>query len=146
MKVILDTNILVSSLIVPASPPHRIYEAWRAGTFVLVTCDEQLEEFRRVTRYDKLRAYIEPAAAGTLLNELRKIAQHIGKLPKVKRSPDTGDDYLLALAQIADADYLVTGDRSGLLVLKCHGKTRIVTARQFYTALTPKPPPRTRSR
>lgn len=65
MKVVFDTNILVSSLIVPASPPHRIYEAWRAGTFVLVTCDEQFEEFRRVTRYDKVRAYIEPAATVT---------------------------------------------------------------------------------
>jgi putative PIN family toxin of toxin-antitoxin system len=146
MKVILDTNILVSSLIVPASPPHQIYEGWRAGSFVLVTCDEQLDEFRRVTRYDKVRAYIEPAAAGTLLNELRKIAQRTGKLPKVKRSRDAGDDYLLALAQVADADYLVTGDRSGLLVLKRHGKTRIVTARQFSTAITPKPRPRTRSR
>jgi len=146
MKVILDTNILVSSLIVPASPPHRIYEAWRSGTFVLVTCDEQLEEFRRVTRYDKLRAYIEPDAAGTLLNELRKVAQRIGKLPKVKRSPDAGDDYLLALAQVAAADYLVTGDRSGLLALKRHGKTWIVTARQFSTGVTPKPRPRTRSR
>ena len=138
MKVVLDTNILVSSLIVPTSLPHRIYEAWRAGTFVLVTCDEQLEEFRRVTRYDKLRAYIEPAAAGALLNELRKMAQHPGKLPKIKRSPDAGDDYLLALAQAADADYLVSGDRAGLLALKRHGKTRIVTARQFSLAVTPK--------
>ena len=146
MKVVFDTNILVSSLIIPASPPQRIYEAWRAASFVLVTCDQQFEEFRRVTRYDKLRAYIEPAAAGTLLNELRKVAQRIGKLPKVKRSPHGGDDYLLALAQVADADYLVTGDRSGLLVLKRHGKTRIVTARRFSEMLAPKPrrraPPR----
>jgi uncharacterized protein len=146
MKVVLDTNILVSSLIIPASPPHQIYEAWRAGTFVLVTCDEQLDEFRRVTRYDKLRAYIEPAAAGTLLNELRKIAQRVGKLPKVKRSPDAEDDYLLALAQVADAEYLVSGDRSGLLALKHHGKTRIVTARQFSVGITPKARQRSRLR
>jgi putative PIN family toxin of toxin-antitoxin system len=146
MKVVLDTNILVSSLIIPASPPHQIYEAWRAGIFVLVTCDEQLDEFRRVTRYDKMRAYIEPAAAGTLFNELRNVAQHVGKLPRVQRSPDAGDDYLLALAQVADAEYLVTGDRSGLLALKRHGKTRIVTARQFSTGITPKARPRSRSR
>jgi predicted nucleic acid-binding protein len=113
---------------------------------VLVGCDEQLDDFRRVNRYDKVRAYIEPAAAGTLLRELRKVAQRTGKLPKVKRSPDAGDDYLLALAQVADADYMVTADRSGLLALKRHGKTRIVTARQFFTATTPKPRPRTRSR
>lgn len=131
MKVVLDTNVLISSLIIPASPPHRIYEAWRAGAFVLVTCAEQFEEFRRVTRYDKLRAYIEPAAAGTLLNELRNLAQRINKLPKLKRSPDAEDDYLLALAQAADADYLVTGDKSGLLALKRHARARIISARRF---------------
>ena len=146
MRVVLDTNILVSSLIVPDSPPHRIYEAWRAGAFVLATSDEQLEEFRRVTRYDKLRPYIDPATAGTLHNELRKIAQHVGRLPKVKRSPDAADDYLLALAQTASADYLVTGDKSGLLALKRHGKARIVTARQFSETVAPKPRRRTRSR
>lgn len=146
MKVVLDTNVLVSSLIVADSPPHWLYEAWRAGTFVLFTCDEQLDEFRRVTRYDKVRAFIEPVAAGALLNELRKAAQRVGRLPKVSRSPDTGDDFLLALSQAADADYLVTGDRSGLLALKHHGKTRIVTARQFSTAVLPKPRSRIRSR
>ena len=103
-----------SSAAVPASPPHRIYEAWRAGTFVLLTCDEQLDESRRVTRYEKLRAHIQPATAGTLLNELRKVVQRAGKLPKVKRSPDAGDDYQFALAQVADADILVTSDRSGM--------------------------------
>lgn len=113
---------------------------------MLVTCDEQLEEFHRVTRYDKVRAYIEPAAAGTFLSELRKAAQRTAKLPKVKRSPDAGDDYLLALDQVADADYLVTGDRSGLLVLKRHGKRRIVTARQLSAAITPIPRPCTQSR
>lgn len=146
MKVVFDTNILISSLIIPTSTPHRLYEAWRGGAFVLFTCEEQLEEFRRVTRYDKLRAYVEPRAAGTLLNELRKVARKIDKLPKVKRSRDAADDYLLALAEAADADYLVTGDRSGLLALKRHGKTRIVTVRRFFDAVAPKLRPRARSR
>jgi predicted nucleic acid-binding protein len=39
---------------------------------------------------------------------------------------------LLALAEAANADYLVTGDKkSGLLGLRKHRQTRIVTARQF---------------
>lgn len=138
MRVILDTNILISALIVPDSPPHRIYEAWRAGAFVLLTSDQQLEEFRRVTRYDKLRRYIDPATAGTLHNELRKLAQSAGRSMKVRRSPDSADDYLLALAQAADADYLVTGDKSGLLALKRHGRTRIVTARRFSGVIAPR--------
>ena len=131
MRVILDTNILVSSLIVPESPPHELYEGWRAGLFELVTCDEQLREFRDVTRQVKLRPYISAAHAGALMNELRRLAVRIRKLPRVEISRDPGDDYLLALAQAALADYLVTGDKTGLLALGRHGKTRIVTARRL---------------
>ena len=146
MIVVLDTSILVSSLINPDSPPHRLYEACRAGAFTLVTCDEQVEEFRRGTRNEKLRRYIEPAVAGAILNQLRRLAQRIEKLPKVRRSPDAADDYLLALAQAASADYVITGDKSGLLALKRHGHTRIVTARQFSEIVAPKPRRRIRVR
>ncbi len=52
-------------------------------------------------------------------------------LPRVKRSPDPGDNYLLALAEAGEADYLVTGDKSGLLVLAHHKSARIITARDF---------------
>jgi len=38
-------------------------------------------------------------------------------LPRVEHSPDPTDDFLLALSEGGKADYLVTGDKSGLLVL-----------------------------
>lgn len=50
-------------------------------------------------------------------------------LPSVERSPDPDYDWLLAVAEKAYADYLVTGDKSDLLQLERHGATRIVTAR-----------------
>lgn len=53
-----------------------------------------------------------------------------GLSPKVLSS-DPHDDFLLALAEAASADYLVTGDKSGLLALRKHRRTRIVTARRF---------------
>jgi predicted nucleic acid-binding protein len=37
----------------------------------------------------------------------------------------------LALSEGGKADYLVTGDKSGLLVLQSHKETRIVSAREF---------------
>jgi hypothetical protein len=72
--VVLDTNILISILIVPAGPPDQIYQAWRDGRFILYTSEEQLDEFRRVRRYPRVRRYVTPAAAGTMLNELRQLA------------------------------------------------------------------------
>ena len=52
-------------------------------------------------------------------------------LPRVRRSPDPADDFLLALSEAGRADYLVTGDKSGLLALEQHKDTRIVSARAF---------------
>ena len=49
----------------------------------------------------------------------------------MKRSPDPADNFLLALAEAGNADYLVTGDKSGLLALASHKSTRIITARDF---------------
>ena len=42
------------------------------------------------------------------------------------RSPDPNDDFLLAMAKAGKADYLVTGDKSGLLALHRHQGTQIV--------------------
>lgn len=49
--------------------------------------------------------------------------------------PDPDDDFLLAVAQVAGADYLVTDDKNDLLTLKSHGCTRITTARELVRLL-----------
>src|SRR4051812_20711604 len=86
--VILDTNILVSALIVPGGPPDSLYQAWRTGRFSLVSSEEQLEEFRRVTRYPRLQKYIRSVVAGTMLNEIRRLAELTGPLPSVSICDD----------------------------------------------------------
>lgn len=131
MRVVLDTNILVSALIAPAGNPTAIYNAWEQGKFILLTCGEHLEELRATLQKPKIADLIKPHRAGRLVNQLRKLAEDVGELPHVKRSPDPGDDFLLALAEAGKADYLVTGDKSGLLALASHKSTRIITAREF---------------
>lgn len=65
MRIVLDTNLLCSALMVPKGTADQVYMAWRDRRFSLVTSEDQLEEFRRVTRYPKVRQYIEPAAVST---------------------------------------------------------------------------------
>jgi len=43
------------------------------------------------------------------------------------------DDFLLALSEAGKADYLVTGDKSGLLSLARHAGTQIISASEFAT-------------
>ncbi len=62
--------------------------------------------------------------AGRLVNQVKKLAKDIHPLPRVERSPDPTDDFLLALSEGGQADYLVTGDKSGLLSLDRHKALR----------------------
>lgn len=131
MRVVLDTNIFVSALIVNLGHPATIYRAWLEGYFTILTCAEQLEELRSTLHKPAIAKRIKPYSAGRLVNQLKRLAEDIGPLPFVERSPDPGDDFLLALSEAGKADYLVTGDKSGLLVLAHHQATRILPAREF---------------
>lgn len=131
MRVVLDTNILISALLVETSLAAKLVMAWRLGAFTLVSTDAQLDELARVTRYPKIRERLSPALAGRLINQLREMAHLAGPLPRIDASPDPYDNYLLAIAVAASADYLVTGDKQDLLVLGRYEGTKIVSLRDF---------------
>lgn len=131
MRVVLDTNILLSALLNSGSIPGRVVDVWLHDGFVLLTHPAQLEEFRRVTRRPRFRGRFRPAEAGRLVNVIQDNAEFVSPLPLVQRSADPADDFLLGLSEAGEADYLVTGDKAGLLALKNHGRTAIVTARAF---------------
>lgn len=135
MRVVLDTNVLISALLVGRSSSALLINAWRRGAFDLLTCELQLEEIRAVTRREHIRALIRPALAGELVNQLRNMARWIDVLPVVDRSVDFFDNFLLSMAQGGQADVLVSGDKRGVLVLQTHGACRIVTVRQFVEQL-----------
>jgi len=135
MRVILDTGILIAALITRDTPPDQIYQAWRKRRFELVTSEWQLEEFRRVSRYPKLRKYLLPIEAGNMISGLRHQALLLNDLPDVELSADPDDNPLLAMAIAGAVDYLVSGDKRDVLALKKVGKTRIITARRFLTIL-----------
>lgn len=133
MRAVLDTNVLVSALLMESSLPAQLIVHWRQGRFTLLTAAPQLDELMRVTRYPKLRARLKPALAGRLVNDLREVAVLVEPLPPVEASPDPYDNYLLSIASGGHADYLVTGDKPHLLALGSHAGTNIVSVRDFMT-------------
>ena len=135
MRVILDTNILVSALLSTGSLPAQLLSHWRLGRFTLLCCEEQLDELRRVTHYPKIRERLPQALAGRLINELRSVTEMIDDLPAIDISRDPWDNYLLAMAQVGKAEYLVTGDKADLLSLSRHDRTVIITVRQMLEKL-----------
>ena len=135
MRLVLDTNILLSALMVRGTPPDRLYEAWRHGRFQLASAEQQLEELKRVSRRPFFQKRLSASEIGRMVNDIRRLAVMCDPLPQVVVSPDPNDDFLLAIAQAAAADYLVTGDKSDLLALGAHGRTRIVSARSMVQLL-----------
>ena len=131
MRLVVDTNILISALISNTSLPAHLIVLWREGWFDLLTSTDQLDELRRVSRYPKIRERLPPVLAGRLINELRDIAVVVNDLPVVTISPDPYDNYLLATAIAGMADFLVTGDKRDLLALGRHEGTKIITVRDF---------------
>lgn len=136
MRVVFDTNILLSALMVRGTPPDRLYEEWRHGRFQLASTERQIDELRQVVRRPFFMARLKASEVGRMINDIRRLAVMCNTLTAVSRSPDPNDDYLLALCQVADADYLITGDKSHLLALERHEGTRIVSAKTLVDLLS----------
>ena len=88
MRVVLDTGILIAALITADTSPDRVYQAWRKKRFTLITSVWQIEEFRRASRYERVRKFLRPAEAGNLVNDLKRHATVLKELPDVDLSRD----------------------------------------------------------
>jgi putative PIN family toxin of toxin-antitoxin system len=128
MKVVLDTNVLVSAFVAEGVCSKLLGRA-RRKDFDLITCPFILKEFEAIL-LKKLSA-----TKGESRQALRILAEAISALVQpaqpvsgICRGPD--DDPILSCALAASADYLVTGD-SDLLELREFRGTRIVAPRDF---------------
>jgi len=135
MRVVLDTNVLLSGLMYPGSTPGAVVRAWREARIELVLSVEQLAEIGRVLSYPKIRKILK-WDRGTIENflkqlylrsELVDISAMDASVPK-----DPGDNIILAALIAGEAECLVTGD-SDLLALR--ERYTILTPAEFVTRL-----------
>ena len=127
-RVIVDTNCWISFLI--GRRLHRLVDLLSDEHIELIVCDELLGEIRDVTSRQKFSKYFPPQDVASLLEFLQLISESVNPTQSVQICRDKADDYLLALAIEAKADYLVTGDQD-LLVLKEINGCHIVDVDEF---------------
>lgn len=127
-RVIIDTNCWISFLI--GRRLHRLIDLLSNEHIELIICDELLDEIRDVTSRTKFSKYFPPKDVESLLEFLQLIGETINPKQIVQLCRDKADNYLLALAIEANANYLVTGDQD-LLVLKEIQNCRIVDVAEF---------------
>lgn len=132
MRVVVDTNIWLSGLLLPASVPGRIVRAASTAEVAMVLSEPLLRELRLALNYPRIRSRLplSDAELERYLAELQYIAEIVdigGTAARVPR--DRRDDMVLATLLVSGADHLLTGDRDLLALRASHP---ILTAREFY--------------
>jgi putative PIN family toxin of toxin-antitoxin system len=127
IKIILDTNIWISFVIGKRlNEMERVLKSSRIEVFV---CEKLIREVNDTLLKQKLRKYVSAERKYVLLNYMAACSLAL-VYEQTIRSRDANDDYLLDLAQLIDADYLITGDND-LLVLRQHYQTEIINFNNF---------------
>lgn len=116
LRVVLDTNVLLSGIAYPASVPGKIMAAWRHGSVDVLLSAYILDELRRVLPRLAHRHGLTLAEIEDLVDALSIQAEVIDPLPGVEPDLRDVDDQpvlgtLLAALKTSNVDYLITGDR-----------------------------------
>ena len=132
MKVVLDTNVIVSGLNFPGNE-RLVLEMALRGRFDLCLSHFILEEVAGVLARKFGWSEEQSSQALRMLRDASVIIE-LQKLPQVIEG-NHADNRILACAVEASADYLVSGDRRHLLPLEEHLGVRILNAPNFLSVL-----------
>lgn len=129
VKLVTDTNIVVSGLLWLGNPGRLLAAAAAAGTVTLYTSPALIEELSTTLAYDKLAQRVQ--RSGLTHRELLQRYLNVAILVQPSAVPrvvpgDVDDDQVIAAAVTAQADLIVSGDRKHLLPLGTHAGIPIV--------------------
>ncbi|MEW6765206.1 MAG: putative toxin-antitoxin system toxin component, PIN family [Pseudomonadota bacterium] len=136
LRVVLDTNVLLSGIAYPGSVPGKIMSAWRHGSVEVLLSEFILDELRRVLPRLAHRHGLSDAEMEDLVDilsiqaeliEPRQEADH--DLRDVNDLPVLGT--LMTAVETCGAHYLITGDKDLLALAE---RYPILTPAQFWAA------------
>lgn len=134
IKVVLDTNILISALFF-GGKPRKIFNLVLEKEIIAITSSYIIFELKDVLRRKKFdidEEKIEEAV--DLIKENFEEINSQTKLSLIQHNHP--DNKIIALALDAKADYLITGDKQHLLPLKKIKKTKIVSVEEFLLTIS----------
>jgi putative PIN family toxin of toxin-antitoxin system len=136
MRVVLDTNVIVSATLIRGGNEDRLLRAWQRGAFDLVLSPPILEEIGRALLYERLQKFRWMPEEDTisLLGALGQESHLVPGHVTVTVSGDPTDDKFLAAAIEGRARYVVSGDKD-LLAVKAYRGIRIVRPAAFLEIL-----------
>ncbi|NOZ21907.1 MAG: putative toxin-antitoxin system toxin component, PIN family [Planctomycetes bacterium] len=128
MRIVLDTNVLVSGLLSPFGPPAEIMRMVSSGDLTLCLDARLLSEYADVLRRPKFQ--FEEGKIAALLDQIEHDGLLVAPGPLPQSLPDPDDEAFLAVAIAGDAECLVTGNLDHFPA-KLRQKVRVLSPTQF---------------
>ena len=132
MRCVVDTNIIVSAVILPRSVPRQVVSRVLYADLLLAS-EPTLDELRDVLFRPKFDPYVSREERARFLAQLAGVAEIISIIRIIHDSPDPTDNKFLELALDGRADVLVTGDKHLLKMSPWRG-IRIVRPAEYLKA------------
>lgn len=136
LRVVLDTNVLLSGIAYPGSISGKILAAWRHGSLDVLHSNFILEELRRVLPRLSARHGLTDAEVNDLIDVLSLQVDLVEPLSLAEPELRDQNDLpvlgtFLSARQLSGADYLITGDKD--LLALAH-RFAIVTPADFWAS------------
>lgn len=133
MKIVVDTNVVVSGLLVPDGPPGRVVDLWIENKLTVIVCKVLIEEYFDVLLRPKFKKAGTIIERQDLLVGLLELENSIFVYPKtvidvIRDDPD--DNRILECAVEGEVQYIISGDYH-LLTLKEFQGIPIVSPAEF---------------
>ena len=128
MKVVIDTNVIVSGLLSPYGYPAQILQLLITGKIDMCYDARILVEYSAVLNRPKFK--FDKNNVSILLNEIRSIGESASGSPLKQSLPDSDDDMFLEVAIACGADRVITGNVSHFPEERCAG-VRIFSPGEF---------------
>ena len=131
-KIVIDTNVIVSSLIQRSYPNLIISELFIEDKFQLCISDELMAEYYDVLSWPKFAKFHDFfARAEGLLADIETKATRYFPTIKLDLISDVDDNMILELADACNADFVITGNTTDF-TFPTYKQTKIVTPREYW--------------
>jgi len=134
VKIVIDTNVLISAALSPSGSPAQIMSLWEEKVFEVLVSKPILAEYHRVFHYPHL-----PFPPEKITKSLRHIQHTAVLVEQVEElavvSADPHDDKFIACAVAGHASYIVSGDEH-LLALQEYRGIPILSPALFMAAIS----------
>jgi len=128
LKIVLDTNVVVSAFLNPHGKPAKILRLVLQGDIELVVDERILDEYESVLLRPVFR--LPKKDLLNVLEVLRSICTYAPAYEGEVRLPDEGDEPFLEVALSGRADAIITGNKRHFPLVKCKG-IRVLSPEEF---------------